>query len=53
MNGISLSELVRKSVLEKIEAEYDLRAYNKAMAEFKKNPTTYTLDEIEEELGLK
>ena len=52
MNNISLSDLVRKAVLEKIEDEYDLKAYYEAMEEYKKNPTTYTLDEVEKELGL-
>ena len=52
MNGISVSELVRRSVMEKIEDEYDLKLYEKALAEYEKNPVTYTLDEIERELGL-
>ena len=52
MNGISISELVRRSVLEHIEEEYDLQAYEKALAEYKENPITYTLDEVEKELGL-
>lgn len=52
MNGISVSELVRRSVLEKIEDEYDLKLYEKALAEYEKNPKTYTLDEVERELGL-
>ena len=52
MNGISISELVRRSVLEHIEEEYDLQAYEKTLAEYKENPITYTLDEVEKELGL-
>lgn len=52
MNNISLSDLIRNAVLEKIEDEYDLDCYNKAMEEYKKNPKTYTMDEIKEELGL-
>ena len=52
MNGISISELVRRSVLEHIEEEYDLQAYEEALAEYKENPITYTLDEVEKELGL-
>ena len=52
MNNITLSELIRNAILEKIEDEYDLKCYKEAMEEFKKNPKTYTLDEIEEELGL-
>ena len=52
MNGISVSELVRQSVMERIEDEFDLRLYEKALAEYEKNPKTYALDEVERELGL-
>ena len=53
MNGISISELVRRSVLEHIEEEYDLQAYEEAIAEYHENPITYSLDEVEKELGLR
>ena len=53
LNGITVSELLRQSVIHRIEDEYDLNAYKEAMAEFKKNPLTYSLDEVEKELGLK
>ena len=52
MNDISLSDLIRNAVLEKIEDEYDLECYNKAIEEYKKDPKTYTLEEVKEELGL-
>ena len=52
INNISLSDLIRNAVLEKIENEYDLESYNKAIEEYKKNPKTYTLEEVKEELGL-
>ena len=52
MNNISLSDFIRKAVLEKIEDEYDLKAYYEAMKEYKKNPKTYTLYEVEKELRL-
>ena len=52
LNKISVSELFRRAVLEKIEDEIDLKAYEKAMEEYKKNPKTYTLDEVEKELRL-
>ncbi len=48
MNNISLSDLVRNAVLEKIEDEYDLECYKKAMEEYKKNPKTYTHEEVKE-----
>lgn len=52
MNNISLSDLIRNAVLEKIEDEYDLKSYNKAIKEYKKNPKTYTMDEVKKKLGL-
>jgi uncharacterized protein (DUF1778 family) len=53
LKGMSVSELVRQSVLERIEDEYDLKAYEKAIASFRANPVTFTLDEVEQELELK
>ena len=52
MNNISLSDLIRNAVLEKIEDEYDLECYKKTMEEYKKNPKTYTMNEVKEVLGL-
>ena len=52
LHNISVSELARQAVLEKIEAEYDLKAYEAAMAEFVNDGTTYSLDEVEKELEL-
>lgn len=52
LHNVSLSDLFRQAVMEKIEDEYDLAAYNKAMEEYNKDFTTYTLDEVEKELGL-
>ena len=52
MNNVSLSDLIRNAILEKIENEYDLECYEKAMKEYKENPKTYTLDEVKKELDL-
>ena len=51
-NRITLSEFIRNTVLARIEDEYDLKAYREAVEEFKKDPTTYTLDEMKERLGI-
>ena len=51
LNNVTVSEFVRETVLERIEDEYDLDAYEKAMDDFKKNPKTYSIDEIKEDLG--
>ena len=53
LHGISESELLRRSVIEHIEEEYDLQAYEEAIAEYHENPITYSLDEVEKELGLR
>ena len=53
LKGMSVSELVRTAILERIEDEFDLKAYEAAMAEHQSNPVTYSLEEIEKELGLR
>lgn len=50
MNNISVSEFVRQSAIERIEDEYDLKLYRKAMAEYEKDPEVFTLDEVEREI---
>ncbi|MDO5689405.1 MAG: DUF6290 family protein [Tissierellia bacterium] len=52
LNNISVSELVRQSVLSRIEDEYDLKVYEEAIEEFNKNPKTYNLDEVKEMLEI-
>ena len=52
MNHITVSDLFRSSVLERIEEEYDLKAFDTAYAAYQEDPVTYTLGEVEKELGL-
>lgn len=52
INGLSISELVRQAVLEKIENEFDVKAYKEAMNQLKEDNTTYSLFEVEKKLGL-
>ncbi len=52
MHGITVSELLRKSVLERIEDEHDLKAYEAAIADYRKNPISYSFEDVERELGL-
>ena len=52
INGLSISELVRQAVLEKIENEFDVKAYKDAMNQLKEDDTTYSLSEVEKKLGL-
>ncbi|NMA70280.1 MAG: ribbon-helix-helix protein, CopG family [Desulfitobacterium sp.] len=49
----SVSEVMRRAILEQIEDEFDLDVYEKAMTEYRENPKTYSLDEIEKEMGLR
>ncbi len=53
MNNMSISDLVRQSVLERIEDEYDLKVYKAALDEYRANPVTYSLEDVEKELGLR
>ncbi|MBQ7668071.1 MAG: CopG family transcriptional regulator [Clostridia bacterium] len=52
INGLSLSDLIRNAVIEKIEDEYDLECYKEALNEYEENPKTYTLEEAKKEIGL-
>ena len=51
VNNITISDLVRNSVLEKIEDDIDLKLYNQAMKEHKENPQDISFDEMMTELG--
>ena len=52
VNGISVSELFRQAVMEKIEDEYDLKVFEEAMAEYNKNPVSYPLEDLLQEYDL-
>ena len=51
-NNISLSELFRNAVFEKIEDEYDLAIYRESLEEYNKNPISYSHTEICRMLGI-
>ena len=42
----TLSTLFKKALLEKIEDEFDLKVGQKALAEYEKDPVTYSVAEI-------
>ena len=46
VHNMSVSEFIRKGVIEKLEDELDLMTYRKAMQEYKADPQTYTLEEV-------
>lgn len=47
INGVSLSDFMRETALERIEDELDLKAWDIAKAEHDADPITYTADEVE------
>ena len=52
LKGESISDAIRKAIMEKIEDEYDIRAYLRAKEEFEKDPVTYSHEEVRKEWGL-
>ncbi|MBQ3303946.1 MAG: hypothetical protein IJH03_05315 [Clostridia bacterium] len=52
LHGISASEFMRRAALEKIEDELDVRAAEKAYAEYLADPVTYSHEEMGRLLGL-
>ena len=47
MHSLSLGEAFKRALFEKIEDEYDLAVAERAYTEYKKDPVTYSLDELE------
>ncbi len=51
--NMTVSEVARQAILEMIfDDDADLAAYNKAMEEYRKDPTTYSFEEVCKELGI-
>lgn len=44
--GMSVSEYVRTIINEKLEDLYDLKIGMNALEDYKKNPVTFTMDEV-------
>ena len=44
LNKMTVSDLVRQSVMEKIENEFDLECFNKAMADYKQKNKIYSAE---------
>lgn len=51
IHNMTISEFIRKTVLEKIEDELDLITYRKVMQEHKANPQTFSLEEVKKILS--
>ncbi len=52
MKGLTISELVRRTVLERIEDELDLKACEEAVKKYKENSVTYSHEEVARMLDL-
>ena len=52
LNKMSVSDMIRQAVMEKIEDEYDMQTYKTAMAEYRKTSVTYSHEEVGKMLGL-
>ncbi len=52
INNVTLSELFRSSVLEKIEDQIDLEIYHQAMKDHAHTPSDISFDEMMKELDL-
>lgn len=52
LNGVTLSEAIKKAFFEKIEDEFDVTIANEALKEYEKNPKSYSIEEIKDLLGL-
>ena len=52
LNGMSLSEAIKRAYFEKIEDEYDIALADMALREYEKNPKTYSHEEVKKMLGL-
>ena len=51
--GMTIEQYVRCCVLECIESEYDLQRCAEAQCQMQTDPQTYTLNQVEEILGIK
>lgn len=52
LHNLTVSELVRQTLLERIEDELDLKSYEESLAEYKANPVTYSHEEVKRMMEL-
>lgn len=50
--GLNVSEMIREVVLERIEDDLHLLVFQEAMFAYQRNPFSFSLGEVEIELGL-
>lgn len=51
LKGISINEMFKQAMFDKIESEVDLQMYEIALKEFEENPIVYSHDDVKAELG--
>lgn len=52
INGLTLTDAIKKAILERIEEDFDIALFDNAFREYKKNPKTYSLEDIKKEFDL-
>ncbi len=52
LNGLSVSEVMRQAIFEKIEDEYDVLIIEEAVTEYEKEPKSYSLEEVKKILDV-
>lgn len=52
LHGISMSDAIRRSILEKIEDEFDLAEAEEAIKKFEADPVTVPWEQVKKELHL-
>ncbi|MGI6359709.1 MAG: type II toxin-antitoxin system RelB family antitoxin [Acholeplasmatales bacterium] len=52
LNGLSVSEVMRQAIFEKIEDEYDVLIIEEAVNEYEKEPKSYSLEEVKKILDI-
>lgn len=52
LRNMTVSEWLRQTIIERLEEEFDLAAYEKAIEEYRANPIAYSHDEVRKMLEL-
>jgi len=52
LNGVSLSEAIKRAFFDEIEEEYDIALADAALKEYEKDHKTYSHEEVKKMLGL-
>ena len=53
IHGISMSDALKRALIERIEDEFDLAEFESAKKRYEEKHVSYSLEEVRKELGLK